>query len=68
MEERAHNSNAMRSILEVVVFLLCIVRYSHSTPKSSPNWEELISTDGIKFSGRNGKAQLRNGYVREMQI
>lgn len=26
-----------------------------ATPVSSPNWEELISTNGIKFTGRNGK-------------
>ena len=28
------------------------------TPKSSPNWEELISTNGIKFSPRNGPRSI----------
>ena len=42
----------------MLVFLLAlwysVNHYASSTPVSSPNWEELKATDGVKFSARNG--------------
>mmetsp|Transcript_4434 Transcript_4434/g.6643 ORF Transcript_4434/g.6643 Transcript_4434/m.6643 type:complete len:496 (-) Transcript_4434:396-1883(-) len=37
-------------------FAVFIFPLANSTPKSSPNWKELISSDGIKFSPRNAHA------------
>jgi hypothetical protein len=39
------------------IFILCSVHiyFSFATPVSSPNWELVESSDGVRFSGRNGK-------------
>ena len=44
----------MRFLCQFLLLLAIYLVPLTGTPESSPNWEELVSTDGIKFSGRNG--------------
>lgn len=48
----------MQEALWIAVLLLCNINFASGTPVSSPNWVEEISTDGIKFTGRNGEQDL----------
>ena len=40
----------------IIVILLCIyhIKIINGTPVASPNWELLITPDGVIFSPRNG--------------
>ena len=53
----------IRNMLRWIIFDLILIALFEfltviGTPKSSPNWEELISTNGIKFSPRNGPRSI----------
>mmetsp|Transcript_19908 Transcript_19908/g.33321 ORF Transcript_19908/g.33321 Transcript_19908/m.33321 type:complete len:546 (+) Transcript_19908:176-1813(+) len=50
------SSNVIRAFWCFIVCFPLLLELCLGTPVSSPNWEELISTDGIKFSGRNAHA------------